>query len=144
MLRKFLFPELKLLNYNVDSTWFQQDGTLAHRSPNVISFLKERFGSRLIARGNEDSLLAWPHRSRDLSPLNYFLWEFMRTKMVMYKPRNSENLRECLSFEMESLDPEVLDRFVRVEFIARLEKCIEAGGGRFYTGHRTISNNERS
>lgn len=129
MLRKYLLPQLINRNYNLSTTWFQQDSSPPHRSLKVLSFLKEAFGPKLISY--KSPTIAWPARSQDLTPLDYFFWDHMKSKMKDYTPKTEENLRECLTFEMEAFESELLRKVVHEEFIKRLQKCVEVRGARF-------------
>jgi hypothetical protein len=54
--------------------WLQQDGTLAHFGG--TAFLILRFPDYWIGRG---SPVACPVRSPDLTPVDYFLWGYMKS-----------------------------------------------------------------
>ncbi|KYQ49066.1 hypothetical protein ALC60_12123 [Trachymyrmex zeteki] len=72
--------------------WFQQDGVPLHFSRATRTLLNEIFGDRWISRGGP---LQWPPRSFDLIPLNYFLWGYVKEK-VMFKshtPTAKEDLK---------------------------------------------------
>ena len=62
--------------------WFQHDGCPAHNTLAVSRHLDAQFGTRWI--GNR-SRIAWPARSPDLTPLDYFLWGQLKTKVYSYR-----------------------------------------------------------
>ncbi|GBM89233.1 hypothetical protein AVEN_45275-1 [Araneus ventricosus] len=66
--------------------WFQPDGAPAHFSIDVRNYLNANFGARWIGRGGP---VPWPPRSPDLSRLNYFLWEHLKS-LVYANPVDSE------------------------------------------------------
>ncbi|GFW35333.1 uncharacterized protein TNCV_594841 [Trichonephila clavipes] len=68
MITNFFIPELN--NHDVQELWFQQDSATCHTARATIDLLKDTFGDRLISRFGP---LNWPPRSRDLTPLDYFL-----------------------------------------------------------------------
>ncbi|EFN65149.1 hypothetical protein EAG_00038, partial [Camponotus floridanus] len=37
--------------------------------------------------------IEWPPRSPDLSPLDFFLWGYLKSKVYKTNPRNLNNLR---------------------------------------------------
>lgn len=50
--------------------WLQHDGAPAHYSLDVRRYLNQTFGERWIGRG---APVAWPPRSPDLTPLDFFV-----------------------------------------------------------------------
>ncbi|GFY18756.1 putative transposable element [Trichonephila clavipes] len=73
MITNFLIPELN--NRDVQELWFQQDGATCHTARATIDLLKDTFGDRLISRFGP---VNWPPRSCDLTPLDYFLWGYVK------------------------------------------------------------------
>ncbi|GFV76253.1 transposable element Tc3 transposase [Trichonephila clavipes] len=69
----FFIPELN--NHDVQELWFQQDGETCHTARATIDLLKDTFGDRLISRFGP---VNWPARSCDLTPLDYFLWGYVK------------------------------------------------------------------
>ena len=59
---------------------FQQDGAPLHWSLIVKQYLNATLHSRWIGRaGNDDCvLLHWPSRSPDLTPCDFFLWDYVK------------------------------------------------------------------
>ena len=55
--------------------YFQHDGAPPHSSRGVKNFLNYRFPGRWIGRCGPHH---WPARSPDLSPLDYFVWGWMK------------------------------------------------------------------
>ena len=66
--------------------WFQHDGALAHNTANARRHLNEVFGNRWIGRNGP---VAWPARSLDLTPLDFYLWGHMKT-LVYETPIETE------------------------------------------------------
>ncbi|GFS62367.1 putative DD41D transposase [Trichonephila clavipes] len=73
MITNFFIPELN--NHDVQELWFQEDGETFHTARATIYLLKDTFGDRLISRFGP---VNWPSRSYDLSPLDYFLWGYVK------------------------------------------------------------------
>ncbi|GFV46384.1 histone-lysine N-methyltransferase SETMAR [Trichonephila clavipes] len=73
MITNFFIPELN--NHDVQELWFQQDGATCHTARATIDLLKDTFGDRLISRFGP---VKWPPRSCDLTPLDYFLWDYVK------------------------------------------------------------------
>ncbi|GFU85740.1 transposase [Trichonephila clavipes] len=74
MITNFFIPELN--NHDVQEQWFQQDGATCHTARATIDLLKDTFGDRLISRFGP---VNWPPRSCDLTPLDYFLWGYVKS-----------------------------------------------------------------
>ncbi|GFV66033.1 hypothetical protein TNCV_1440401 [Trichonephila clavipes] len=73
MITNFFIPELN--NHDVQELWFQQDGGTCHTARATIDLLKYTFGDRLISRFGP---VNWPPRSCDLTPLDYFMWGYVK------------------------------------------------------------------
>ncbi|GFU80284.1 uncharacterized protein TNCV_3520611 [Trichonephila clavipes] len=63
-------------HWSVLELWFQQDGATCHTARATIDLLKDTFGDRLISRFGP---VNWPPRSCDLTPLDYFLWGYVKS-----------------------------------------------------------------
>ncbi|GFX68611.1 putative LOC100569746 [Trichonephila clavipes] len=77
MITNFFIPELN--NHDVQELWFQQDGATCHTARATIDLLKDTFGDCLISRFG---LVNWPPRSCDLTPLDYFLWGYVKSLVI--------------------------------------------------------------
>ncbi|GFT35147.1 putative DD41D transposase [Trichonephila clavipes] len=78
MITNFFIPELN--NHDIQELWFQQDGATCHTSRATIDLLKDTFGDRLFSRFGP---VNWPPRSCDLTPLDYFLWGYVKSLVSM-------------------------------------------------------------
>jgi len=56
--------------------YFQHAGAPPHYTRHVREYLNKSFPNRLLGRGGP---IAWPPRSPDLTPLDYYLWGHMKT-----------------------------------------------------------------
>ncbi|CAH2237439.1 jg3568 [Pararge aegeria aegeria] len=74
MITDYFVPELD--GMNVDELWFQQDGATCHTAHVTIDLLKETFDERIISRNGP---VNWSPRSCDLTPLDYFLWGYVKS-----------------------------------------------------------------
>ena len=68
---------------------FMQDGAPPHSSCFVTDVLNERFPDAWIGRGGP---IPWPPRSPDLSPLDFFLWGYIKNIVYAEKIRNIQHL----------------------------------------------------
>ncbi|GFW51526.1 transposable element Tc3 transposase [Trichonephila clavipes] len=79
---------LELNNHDVQKLWFQQDGVTCHTARATIDLLKHTFGDRLISRFGP---VNWPPRSYDLTPLDYFLWSYVKSLVSVDKPQTLDH-----------------------------------------------------
>jgi len=105
--------------------WFQQDGATAHTALDTISWLKTKFHQRVISHKSE---FAWPARSPDLSPLDFFLWGFLKEMVFRNAPSNIGQLKNNVREAIASIDVNTLQNVI-ANFVVRVDKCIESGGG---------------
>ncbi|GFW51771.1 transposable element Tc3 transposase [Trichonephila clavipes] len=89
MITNFFIPELN--NHDVQELWFQQDGATCHTARATIYLLKDTFGDRLISRFGP---VNWPPRSCDLTPLDYFLWGYVKSLVYADKPQTFDHLED--------------------------------------------------
>lgn len=109
-----------------EETWFQQDGAPPHRARIIMSYLKETFPDRLIALGSGD--IVWPPRSPDLSPLDFYLWGFLKGKVYANNPKTLQDLKNNIETEIAAIPSETLKRVV-ANFRKRLIECEAQQGG---------------
>ncbi|GFT73340.1 putative transposable element [Trichonephila clavipes] len=57
----------------------------------TIDLLKDTFGDRLISRFGP---VNWPPRSCDLTPLDYFLWVYVKLLVYADKPQTLDHLED--------------------------------------------------
>jgi hypothetical protein len=122
MLQLWLFPQL-----TADSRTFifQQDGAPPHWNNVVRGFLNDELPHRWIGRVGDDdvALLAWPPRSPDLTPCDFFLWGFV--KDIVYVPplpTTLQELKERITAAVMNIDRQMLLK-VWAELDYRLDVC---------------------
>ncbi|GFX95550.1 DUF4817 domain-containing protein [Trichonephila clavipes] len=91
MITNFFIPELN--NHDVQELWFQQDGATCLTARATIDLLKDPFGDRLISRFGP---VNWPPRSCDLTPLDYFLWSYVKSLAYADKPQTLDHLEDFI------------------------------------------------
>ena len=92
MIDNFALPNLRILFPNLNTVWWAQDGAPAHRSRAVREHLIQVFGRQVIGFGHQNQ---WPARSPDLTPLDFFLWGYMKSKVYLTPPPPPTTLRIC-------------------------------------------------
>ncbi|GFU89116.1 uncharacterized protein TNCV_2895641 [Trichonephila clavipes] len=89
MITNFFIPELN--NHDVQELWFQQNGATCHTARATIDLLKDTLGDRLISRFGP---VNWPPRSCDLTPLDYFLWGYVKLLVYADKPQMLDHFKK--------------------------------------------------
>lgn len=124
MLRDFLGPELKNHRGYNRNTWFQQDGATPHTTKQSLAACNDLFPQQVISlRGN----IEWPPRSPDLSPLDFFLWGYLKDKVYINNPGTLDELKKNISEEMMQISKATLKRVVE-SFAKRLNECKSRNG----------------
>ncbi|GFU27646.1 putative DD41D transposase [Trichonephila clavipes] len=107
MITNFLIPELN--NHDVQELWFQQDGAKCHTSRATIDLLKDTFGDRLISRFGP---VNWPPRSCDLTPLDYFLWGYVKSLVYADKPQTLDHLEDNIRRVIADIRTQMLEKVI--------------------------------
>ncbi|GFS63185.1 putative DD41D transposase [Trichonephila clavipes] len=107
MITNFFIPELN--NHDVQELWFQQDGATCHTARATIDLLKDTFGDRLISRFGPVNR---PPRSCDLTPLDYFLWGYVKSLVYADKPQTLENLEDNIRRVIADIRPQMLEKVI--------------------------------
>lgn len=107
--------------------WFQHDGAPAHNSRDVTAYLSELFSDKLIST---HSTIRWPARSPDLTPLDFFLWGYIKDRVYKHEILNEEQLRIRVIDAFDSISPEMLAD-VLDNTVTRCYRCLEANGSHF-------------
>ncbi|GFV40729.1 putative transposable element [Trichonephila clavipes] len=96
-------------NHDVQELWFQQDGAICHTAHATIDFLKDTFGDRLISRFGP---VNWPPRSCDLTPLDYFLWGYVKSLVYAEKPQTLDHLEDNIRRVIGDIRPQMLEKVI--------------------------------
>lgn len=109
--------------------WFQQDGAPPHFYREVTTFLNEIFPNRWIGRGGP---VHWCPRSPDLTPLDYFLWGYMKAQVYSVRINTREELIARIMEVANQIRnvPDILLRSI-MSIVRRAQLCIDNGGGHF-------------
>ncbi|GFX39797.1 transposable element Tc3 transposase [Trichonephila clavipes] len=107
MITNFFIPELN--NHDVQELWFQQDGATCHTARAIIDLLKDTFGDRLISRFGP---VNWPPRSCDLTPLDYFLWGYLKSLVYADKPQTLDHLEDNIRRVIADIRPQMLENVI--------------------------------
>ncbi|GFW28628.1 DUF4817 domain-containing protein [Trichonephila clavipes] len=104
--------------------WFQQDGAACHTARGTINLLKDTFGDRLISRFRP---VNWPPRSCDLTPLDYFLWGYVKSLVYADKPQTLDHFEHNIRRVIAHIRPQMLEKVIE-NWTSRLD-YIRASNG---------------
>ena len=111
-----------------NTMYFQHDVAPSHYTRHVMQHLNDTFPYRWIGR---DSIINWPPRSPDLTPLHFCLWSLMKSEVYKKVDTRDEllvNILDVIACIKERQD--ALRRTTRHVF-TRVAKCIDVDGGIF-------------
>ncbi|GFS77498.1 transposable element Tcb1 transposase [Trichonephila clavipes] len=107
IITNFFIPELN--NQDVQELWFQQDSATCHTARATIDLLKDTFGDRLISRFGP---VNWPPRSCDLTPLDYFLWGYVKSLVYADKPQTLDHLEDNIRRVIADIRPQMFEKVI--------------------------------
>ncbi|KAJ4449576.1 hypothetical protein ANN_00978 [Periplaneta americana] len=105
---------------------FLHDGAPAHFSRTALRYLDRRFPDRWIGRSGP---IAWPPRSPDLNPLDFYLWGHLKSLVYSSPVPDLESLRNRIVACSDDIrNTRGVWGRVRRSMRHRCEVCIQAGG----------------
>ena len=81
----------KIEEEDIGNIWFQQKDATSHTAEATLDVLRPVFEVRIISRSAD---VDRPHRSCDLTPLDYYLWGAVRDKWYAKKPETIDALKD--------------------------------------------------
>lgn len=114
-------------NIDFEEVFFQQDGAPAHYANIVKNHLNTTFPNRWIGRGGP---IAWPPRSPDLTPLDFFLWGYLKDRVFRTKPAHLNEMMDRIVENCLVPDEAMFARVLNL-FKTRLFFCMEEEGKQF-------------
>lgn len=102
MLIHYAFPRFASLP---DDYIFHQDGAPPHYSNRVRAYLDNKRPDNWIGRGGP---VAWPPRSPDLTPCDFFLWGHIKSRIYDTPMTSIEKLKDRIRRECRLIDQETL------------------------------------
>lgn len=128
LLENDVIPEL-IEKGLIDDHWFQQDGAPPHSTNMILDYLRDNFGDRVIARNFTTRFgdgYEWPPYSPDLSPLDFYLWGYIKDSVYSNRPRTLEELKSAIKTTIQNIPmdifPKVIDHFCkRVRHVVTVE-----------------------
>lgn len=129
----FLQNDFPLLLQNIPiaeraTMWLQQDGAPPHFSQQVTNYINLIFPRRWIGR---NGVILWPARSPDITPLDFFLWGFLKELVYTTQPRDLQDLQNKITAACRTVTPIMIKAACNRNLRKRFEYCISEGGGQF-------------
>lgn len=93
----FFHPQLQHFDGYNNRTCLRQDGAIYHTSNESLPVVKEMFRKKVISRIGDIPLLP---RSPDLTPLDFFLWGYLKSRIHIHKPATIIQLKENIRQEI--------------------------------------------
>ena len=110
-------------------TWasygFQQDGATCHTAKATIDLLNEKFSGRLISRNTN---FGWPPRSCDLTPMDFFLWGHLKSKVYSNNPTTIQQLKDEIIKQIGQIRQQLCKDVIK-NFEHRMNVCRRGLGG---------------
>ncbi|GFY27171.1 transposable element Tc3 transposase [Trichonephila clavipes] len=102
-------PLQKTMKASTLQSMFQQDGATCHTARATIDLLKDTFDDRLISRFGP---VNWLPRSCDLTPLDYFLWGYVKSLVYADKPQTLDHLEDNIRRVIANIRPQMLEKVI--------------------------------
>ncbi|GFV43890.1 uncharacterized protein TNCV_485141 [Trichonephila clavipes] len=125
LLRETVVPCL-IQRGQISKVTFMHDGATSHSANPVKTFLIQTFGEdRIVSRRCR---YPWPPRSPDLTPADFWLWGYLKSRMYPSGSSSLPELKDAIRREVSSIHPDMLHSAV-AGFVTRLECLLPCGGG---------------
>ena len=111
----------------LSNVFFQQDGAPPHNTRAVSEWLNETLPFHWIGRNGP---IRWPPRSPDLTPLDFFLWGYIKKRVYLPKATNLDELKLSITRVCQQIPKEML-RAVQRNQVKRINACFDCGGDVF-------------
>lgn len=106
---------------------YQQDGAPPHNSRVAVEFLNTHFPGKWL--GTNGPLL-WPARSPDLTPMDFFLWGFLKDELYKSRYNNVADMTTRVREILHGVHHNTLNKAVN-DVLKRATACIYTDGGHF-------------
>lgn len=106
---------------------YQQDGAPAHNYRGTYQLLSTFFNAQWIGTNGP---IQWPPRSPDMTPLDFFLWGYLKGQIYKQRYENVNALKIAVREKIHQIDGRTILKAVRA-VQKRAQKCIEERGGVF-------------
>ena len=101
VLQKFWRALLKKCADTLHQQWMQQDGATPHTARTSLEWLSGHFDARIISRR---SAIPWPAHSPDLTPLDFFLWGELKSRVYESEPESLDDLKSKIKMAVREFE----------------------------------------
>ena len=101
---------------DLDDMWFHV----------TINLLATKFGELVSSRNDP---VGWPPRSCHMTPLDYFLWGYVKSMVYANKTATIDELRTNIEREIAAVSADLCLKIVK-NSVQRVDFCKRAHGGR--------------
>lgn len=109
-----------------DKVRFMQDGAPPHWAREVRNWLNESFEDRWMGRGSPS--MPWPPRSPDLTPMDFFLWGYIKSLVYTSEIADLEELKHRIRKAFDQVTVEMQCKAIQA-YRNRLQRCLDNEGG---------------
>lgn len=99
---------------------FMQDGAAPHWAIRVRNFLNQEWENRWIGRGGP---IAWPARSPDLNPCDFFLWSYIKSHVYRGNMLIRDEAHAAIGYTFQNVPASIL-RNDTMGVQRRLTECL--------------------
>lgn len=108
--------------------WWQQDGASPHFFEQVREYLDNTFPGKWIGR---NGAIVWPPRSPDITPLDFFLWGYLKGLVYVTPPTDLDDLKDKIRQACRTVTPEMIAAACTRNLLTRFEHCVNVHGHQF-------------
>ena len=109
------------------SMWMQHDDAPPYYALCSRQVMNEIFDEKWIGRGR---FVAWSPRSPDLTSPDYFLWGFIKGRVMAVAPTTPDDMKERIRRACTEITPQMLTE-VKRSFHQRINRCLQVKGQHF-------------
>ena len=125
LIKEHLLPYLRA-HHRLRHCVYQHDWARPHVSNVALDTLTASFPAGIISQ--RQGLMAWPPRSPDLTPVDFFLWGYLKSKVYANpRPTTLAQLRARIAAEYEAIPQETIQKTV-LSIVRRCRMCLLRGG----------------
>ena len=74
----------------------------------TMDILHKRFEGMVISRGDVN----WPPRSCDLTPLDFFLWGYLKSQIYTNKPQTIDAFKVNITNAIQQIQPDLCEKVI--------------------------------
>ncbi|GBL75352.1 hypothetical protein AVEN_194555-1 [Araneus ventricosus] len=93
--------------FQLRNVWFQHESAPANKTSSVKQYLVEEFGEQIIGYSGFQE---WLPRSPDLTPMNFFLWGYLKQQVYATPPPTLQDHQRRITEACANVTPAMLHR----------------------------------